>query len=167
MNTKAVTNLPEIPRDAWKSHKNYPHQVLLLGSHDNFRKVSNQLVQAAWGQWSAAPKGEPSDHLRRYFTQWKRAMKNHEGYEEGKLYPFLERRYGTSLSFLEKQHEQLGNLDKAVHKAFSAGDTLKFAHALKNHDALLSRHLKEEEEAVIPLLLSLDRDEFTRYANGG
>jgi hypothetical protein len=38
--------------------------------------------------------------------------------------------------------------------------------ALKSHDEVLLKHLNQEEEAVIPLLLSLGRAEFVQFAGG-
>ncbi len=92
-------------------------------------------------------------------------MKNHEGYEEGKLYPFLEAKYGVSMAVLELQHQGLGLAEDRVYKAVRDGDALQFAHALKKHDEVLVSHLAQEEDMVIPLLLSLEPKEFRRYSN--
>jgi hypothetical protein len=116
--------------------------------------------------WSAAPKRPPRPEPFALFKRWKRAMKSHEGYEESKLYPYLHARYGVSMSILELHHQQLGLADEKVHSAFAAGDALKFAHALKKHDEILVPHLAQEEEMVIPLLLSLTPREFERFTNG-
>ena len=54
-------------------------------------------------------------------------MRSHERYEEVKLYPFLETKYGVSLKVLEHQHEELGRLEVAVHRAWDKRDALAVA----------------------------------------
>jgi hypothetical protein len=93
-------------------------------------------------------------------------MKSHEGYEEGKLYPYLSAKYGVSLAILELHHKSLGLAEDRVYDAERAGDALQFAHALKKHDEVLVPHLHQEEDLVIPLLLALTPREFERYSNG-
>ena len=93
-------------------------------------------------------------------------MRGHEGYEEGKLYPYLQARYGVNLSPLEEQHQELKVAEDRVHAAHEAADALAAAHAYKKHDEILVPHLRQEEDIVIPLLLSMKRSEFERYANG-
>jgi hypothetical protein len=100
------------------------------------------------------------------FRRWKRAMKNHEGYEEHKLYPYLQAKYGVSMAILELQHRSLGLAEDKVIAADRDGDALQFAHALKKHDEVLVPHLAQEEDMVIPLLLTLKPREFERYSNG-
>jgi hemerythrin-like domain-containing protein len=156
-----VSKLPDIPRDEWNSHPNWPDQTLLLRSHDGFRRISRQLVEAAR---SRANNSEDVASLRYVFRHWKSAMKSHERYEEMKLYPYLEARYGVTLGQLEEQHQQLGRLEHDVYAAWDAGDGQALAAALKAHDETLIAHLAQEEEAVIPLLLSLTRQEFEHYA---
>jgi len=154
------------PRSEWSSHPNYPSQALLLGSHDNFRRVSELLVRESMKAWSVAPQAPPQAPLRQLFDRWKRAMKGHEAYEEGKLYPYLEARFGVDLTSLRADHRELSTAEGKVRDAFDAGDALAFAHALRAHDEILDTHLDEEEDAVIPLLLSLEPGEFRRYYNG-
>ena len=93
-------------------------------------------------------------------------MKSHEGYEEGKLYPYLNAKYGVKTAVLELHHQTLGLADERVHAAVEEGDALKFAHALKKHDEILVPHLAQEEDLLIPLLLALEPREFERYSNG-
>jgi hypothetical protein len=155
--------VPHIPRTDWRRHENFPHQALLLGSHDNFRAVSAHLVNRSMASWSNSPIAPPRAELLDLFVRWKRAMRSHEHYEEGKLYPYLRARYGIDASGLEAQHDELGRCDQAVHAAYRSKDALRFAHALKKHDEILIPHLEQEEEAVIPPLLSLSREEFDRY----
>lgn len=93
-------------------------------------------------------------------------MKNHERYEERKLYPYLRALFGVSTAELERNHEELGRADKQVHAAFREGDSLRASHALKQHDEILVPHLAREEDLVIPLLLSMTPQKFRHYSNG-
>ncbi len=166
MNQKQKAYLPDLPRSAWADHVNYPSQVLLLGSHDNFRDVSAHLVRESMQAWALSPKRPPRADLAKLFRRWKRGMKSHEGYEEGKLYPYLNAKYGVNMAVLEMHHRILGQVEERVFAAESEGDALKFAHALKKHDEVLVPHLAQEEEMVIPLLLALKPKEFERYSRG-
>ena len=92
-------------------------------------------------------------------------MKGHEGYEEGKLYPFLEARFDTSMDGLKEEHRDLSVATAKVYGAIERRDALAFAHTLKKHDQVLLSHLGAEEDAVVPLLLSLNPAEFRHYYN--
>ena len=146
--------------DTWVSHQNYPEQTLLLGSHENFRRISAVLVQRAHDQVLREPHGPPVMAHLHTFRRWKSAMHNHERYEEGKLYPYLRAKFGVSTDNLETQHEDLADTERRVHGAFDAMSAREVAEALSAHDSELRAHLGHEEQLVIPLLLSLSRREF-------
>lgn len=104
-------------------------------------------------------------------------MRSHERYEEHKLYPFLERRWpasGTDFMDCRRGHERLHEKHAAVLAAFQEmrdpdhdaprdAARAELVRALSDHLATLSDHLRLEEDAVIPLLLELDREEFDAY----
>jgi len=93
----------KLPRSSWTTHPNYPQQVLLLGSHRSFRATSRWLVaQARQG-------GHRSPTLAS-FSWWKSAMAGHEHYEEGKLYPFLEHRWGVCIHARPPQRRWVSDL---------------------------------------------------------
>lgn len=150
-------------REAWKSHPNYPAQVLLLGSHDNFRRVSRHLVEDA-----AA--GGPVRPIGTLYMRWRAAMRSHEAYEEGKLYPFLRHRWCAATERAERGHQALHDADERVREVLSAlvfsGEHRANAalhQALLRHDQILQEHLELEENLVIPLLLALSPHEFDDY----
>lgn len=151
-----------LPRSKWSSHPHYPDQLLLLHSHDGFRRVSKDLVEKARehsGAWRSAAAAR--------FRMWHASMGNHEANEEGKLYPFLARRYGTTMARLAQDHHDLHELRDVVTRALADdGDTYSddaVLSALEQYDAALRDHLEREEETVIPLLLELSPEEFDRY----
>jgi hypothetical protein len=167
MNAVAAA-LPNIPREDWTAHPRFRTQALLLGSHANFRRVSRYLVDQA--------SREEFVGLHSLFDRWIAAMRSHEAYEERKLYPYLEYRWGVSLDEARTGHGELHTRADDVVEAFRSlarpadpADSTQstpdnpFLRALQAHDRTLNAHLDVEEEAVVPLLLALDREEFDRY----
>ena len=145
-----------LPRTVWAEHPRFPTQTLLLGSHRNFRATSRWLL-------SRAEEGAPRDAILADFAWWKGAMHGHERYEEGKLYPYLQHRWGISCGDLMAGHEALADAELRVRAA--AGDAL--AEALGVHHAVLLDHLDAEERRVIPALLALGVQEFADYTEHG
>ncbi len=154
-NTVQKDSPQSIPRDQWEAHPNFPEHALLLGSHESFRQISRHLRQhplqkgAAW-----------------LYRHWKAAMANHERYEEEKLYPYLEARWGVSMDRALAGHKALHNADLRV-RAYLEAPGPALEDALTNHDEVLKEHLALEEEMVIPLLLQLSRQEFDTYYHSG
>lgn len=155
---------PRIPRDQWLAHPHFPSQVLLLGSHENFRRLNRHLID------EAEQPGSSLDPLRQLYTRWISAMRSHEGYEERKLYPYLARRWGVSFDAATAGHRALHDADHVVLDAFVAAsrDATAAARAavvaaLTHHDLVLGAHLELEEDLVIPLLLELSPAEFENY----
>jgi hypothetical protein len=145
-----------LPRTQWETHPNYPNNVLLLGSHRNFRAMSRQLV-------AHARAGVSASSILNNFSWWKSAMRSHEHYEEAKLYPYLQHRWGLDCSPLVAGHEALSIADEAVRRA-RGGD---LTAALEAHHATLMDHLDAEEDLVIPALLALPRAAFDDYSRRG
>ena len=156
--------LPSLPREAWPAHPNFPAQTLLLRSHEGFRSLSDQLLRDV-------PRAENLAQLGALYRYWKLAMRGHEAYEEGKLYPYLERRWRCSLDELRAGHETLAARHVEVLDAFAAigfggnprpEDRERLVKALTAHHEVLLEHLRLEEDRVIPLL-ELTPDEFDDY----
>ena len=99
-NNKSFVTVPDTPRDAWPVHPNYSTNSGLIRAHDSFRDISAYLVENSRGAGSIE-----IAQLMFLFLRWKGAMKNHEAYEEHKLYPFPADRHGVSFDALEQQHK--------------------------------------------------------------
>ena len=153
---------PQIPREQWEAHRNYPAQTLLLGSHENFRILALRVLELA---------AESPARAERLFRRWMYAMGSHERYEETKLYPYLEKRWGVSMDPLKDGHEALGERKAEVFDAFAGAlereggddEEKRLRRALFAFGQTLREHLDLEEETVIPLLLELEPDEFADY----
>lgn len=143
-----------LSRAAWAAHPKFPEQVLLLGSHASFRATSRRLIERA-------RQGASRANLLSTFSLWKSAMAGHERYEEYKLYPYLEHRWGLDTAPLAQGHEALAEADRRVRQS----DGPALLQALEHHDRVLLEHLELEESVVIPALLALSSAEFERYCN--
>jgi len=151
--------VPELPRTEWLAHPNFPTNSGLLRAHDSFRDISAYLVEK-----SREASTIEIAQLMFLFLRWKGAMKNHEAYEEGRLYPYLAARHGVSFDILEQQHERLGELEQKVVRAWGSGDSQGVADGLIEHDQVLVHHLVEEEDMVIPMVLALPPEIYARDA---
>lgn len=158
--TPRSPRLRSLPRESWAEHPHFPSQVLLLGSHDSFRRLSWVLVDHA-------KKGEQLDWIAIVYPQWIAAMRSHEAYEEHKLYPYLTRRWGLSFEAAEEGHRRLHAHDAVIRELLAdldAPDVASSLHAeLRANDTTLNDHLDLEEELVIPALLELEPQEFEDY----
>jgi len=154
--------VPALTRDNWEKHPNYPRQALLLGSHANFLRFTQALIDQSKGF------SPPAARIGAEFERLLGALRGHEGYEESKLYPFLTRRFGLQVWPLEAGHTLLHNrADEvlvAVRNAPSSGPVPAVRRALEAYRQALVTHLRLEEDAVIPLLLKLPPAEFDRFA---
>lgn len=147
---------PTLDRNLWRDHPNYPSQVLLLGSHANFRRINTYLIDQVRGGSDLYLAGS-------LYRQWIRAMRSHEAYEEHKLYPYLARRWGADMTAAEAGHQELHTAYDAVIAAFEDEDREQAVAALSHHNDVLTAHLALEEELVIPLLLALSPEEFRTF----
>jgi hypothetical protein len=148
----------------------------LLRSHANFRAVSQILLERLEALMEIK---EPTPWSRQrtlrfnfdLYRRWIGGMRSHEGYEEHKLYPYLAQRFGLSTNRLSEDHEEMHRLDDTIRTAWQTAIDDKtpetalpaLLDALRAHDVHLDAHLIDEEDAVIPPLLSLPREEFARY----
>ena len=148
-----------LPREQWTSHPHYPDQVLLVGSHTQFRRFSRMLIDhAGVGQETAT--------ISQLFRYWKSGMHSHEAYEEKKLYPYLTARWGLSCALLRDGHHRLAAAEVDVLESIPGAHGTQsdaLAQALAHHDEVLSKHLDEEEDVVVPALLALTPEEFDTY----
>jgi len=151
------TTLPQIPRHQWTAHPRFESQALLLGSHENFRAISEHLI-------AAAEAGESDVAIGSLYWRWIAGMRSHEAYEEHKLYRYLAHRWGADFSVAEAGHVRLHACDRAVRAALVDPQSAALASALREHDAVLREHLEHEEDLVLPLLLELSPGEFDRFS---
>lgn len=159
-------SLEQVPRERWAEHQRFPSQALLLGSHQNFRRLSKALVGASRQPAEGEFAGASLAARQRLFEQWQRSMRSHEHYEERKLYPFLRHRFCVKTLALEEGHEALHAIERELGRLADAADDSGWATAMTRYDVVLHEHLRDEEDLVIPCLLALEPREFIAYYNG-
>ena len=158
-----------VSRERWAEHPRFPGQALLLGSHENFRRLSRALVAASprsGGRGLGELAGTSLDMRRNLFDRWQWAMRSHEHYEENKLYPFLRHRFGVQTAELEAGHRALHAIEHDLRGAVDDRDEVSWAISMARYDVVLHEHLRDEEDLVIPCLLALEPREFSAYYNG-
>lgn len=174
--------VPVIPRSEWTDHPRFAEHTALLESHDSFRGRSVWIIDrlrdlAPRGSSDARRRTRWVKRMRVDFRWWRASMGAHERYEERKLYPYLTHRFGLSFEPLTRDHRALYVQADRVERAFAEAHAddgrarsllsllplSQLIHELETHRTLLHRHLEREEDIVIPLLLSLSRDEYDRF----
>ena len=105
-------------RAEWKQHERFKTQTLLLRSHRSFRCTSQDIITAVHNDCltvSAGSTGTLRAAANR-FQGWIGGMGGHAGYEEGKLFPFLEQRFKFRLSLLHNQHMEIDRVENKCQK---------------------------------------------------
>lgn len=163
--------LRDYPRAAWPDHPNFAASIQnWMGAHRMFRRLADR----AQSETEAFLDGrlDAADFAERfgYFgDQLVRNLHGHHGWEDHDFFPELERadaRFARGLDMLESDHIQMDQLlenftrqgNRAVVLAHmdpdqtyeEAGKLIPHSAAIK---AFLARHLTDEEELVVPILL--------------
>ncbi|MBM9595191.1 hemerythrin domain-containing protein [Roseitranquillus sediminis] len=157
------------PREAWESHDNFGGLVAFwLERHMMFRKLLSMMS----GDVEAALDGDRDAHrftqrLGRYGSMFVGELHGHHTIEDTHYFPVLSARepaISRGFELLETDHEALdGYLDAFVRRAngvIAVRDRPDFRDAagafreeLVRLERLLDRHLVDEEELVVPVIL--------------
>lgn len=166
-----------IARSAWRDHPRFDERALLLQAHDSFRNyvryIAGGVEAVATERGGARRRRRLLARLGAHYADLQWSISVHERFEERKLYPFLETSFDVSLAWLREEHDELRLVDELVQGALAhashAGDDeleqtrLELLRALAAYSVVLDAHLVAEEDALIPLLLSMDADAFAKY----
>lgn len=165
--------LREFPRDTWENVRQEESTVrLLLARHGGFRERIKGLLKST----EDALNGEqsPPDFCYELATElhyFIPLLEGHHQAESARLYPRLIKHFPkTKLKFdtLEEDHHRLDraidSLGKMPEFLMTHAPTLEafiktcgsFRTELKTFQLLLNRHLDDEEDLVIPILLKLN-----------
>ncbi len=152
----------EYPRNRWRDHPNFAGLVQFwMQRHMMFRELSQVLRDDA-RQLSdkTLDFAEYAPRLSRYGSTLLNELHGHHQIEDHQYFPRLielDTRVSKGFDLLEADHEAMDGL---LHElAEGANQVLKTGHAGKFHDlvdrfyALLERHLTDEEEIVVPVIL--------------
>jgi hemerythrin-like domain-containing protein len=163
--------LRDYPRDAWPDHPNFARSIeKWMEAHSMFRQLGDLLRSET--ELYLDRERDPEDYAGRlsiYGNLLVRNLHGHHSWEDRKFFPELsaaDGRFDPGIEVLESDHAALdGVLDRLTGEANrviklvqldkgqareEAGNVLESARAV---EALLGRHLADEEDLAVPILL--------------
>lgn len=163
--------LQDYPRDEWDAHPNFKNATRgWLGAHQGFRQLSD-LARKETERYldkSRAPE-DFAARLSYYGGLLVRNLHGHHSWEDRSYFPELsaaDPRFDAGIEVLEKDHEVLDEvLDTFTRQANRVIKLIQLDEATARDEAgemhgstqaieaLLKRHLTDEEELAVPIIL--------------
>ncbi len=159
------------PRDDWEAHPGFMEKTRnWLGAHQMFRRLSKQVRSETETYLDKArDPHEFADRMRHYGGMLVGNLHGHHGWEDSSYFPELsaaDPRFDAGLEILEKDHEALdvvlesftstaNRMLRLIHNGEkSARDEAGKLHSTtKTIETFLQRHLSDEEELAVPIIL--------------
>jgi hemerythrin-like domain-containing protein len=163
--------LEKYPREVWPGHANLGEMARFwLDRHDGFRELGGVLMDATaeFREGKLTP-----DQFRRFFVPrlqfFLQSLEGHHQIEDHHYFPVFraaETRLVKGFDVLENDHETLhaaimgtvdaanallGTLDRDADARRAATDT--YAHASERLVRSMGRHLDDEEDLIVPVIL--------------
>lgn len=161
------------PRDSWTGHANFNGLTAFwLERHGLFRQVMDKILTATQAQIDA-PQARYATELARYTGFFLNELHGHHGIEDQHYFPrfmALDRRLAQGFTILDRDHHALDGHIQGLADATSAVlGALKHGAAAQDHlgrleasqamfQRFLDRHLADEEDIVVPLILEYGAD---------
>ncbi|MBS0123879.1 hemerythrin domain-containing protein [Thetidibacter halocola] len=163
--------LRDYPRDAWEDHPGFARATRnWLGAHQGFRRLAATLTAETEAYLDKARDGELyADRLGRAGHALVVSLHGHHHFEDRSYFPELaaaDPRFESGLAILEKDHTMLDgvlhDLTRSANRTIQLiqldqGQARDEAGCLHEHtqavEALLDRHLGDEEELAVPIIL--------------
>ncbi len=163
--------LHEYPRDSWESHPGFKEKTRhWLGAHQMFRRLAEHVRTVSEIYLDKTMDGEQlAGQLSYYGDALVRNLHGHHGWEDHSYFPELsaaDPRFDAGLELLEKDHADLDLvLDQFVS---SSNRAIKLIHLDESQardevaavqqtaetvEAFLQRHLGDEEDLAVPIIL--------------
>ncbi len=171
MPTEMQRLLADYPRDSWDAHPGFREKTQhWLGAHRMFRRLSTSIRTSTESYLDGAqdPEAYGADLSFRGNTLVAN-LHGHHGWEDHSYFPELsaaDPRFDVGLDILEKDHadldvvlEQFTRTANRAIKLIHLDETQARDEAGKLHglaqtiDAFLERHLSDEEELAVPIIL--------------
>jgi len=163
--------LREYPRDSWDAHPGFKDKTKhWLGAHQMFRRLSASLRKDSEGFLDG--RNDAQDYAARLSFRGNQLVSNlhgHHGWEGHSYFPELsaaDPRFDAGLEILEKDHKALDAvLDSftrtanrtiqlaQLHEVSARDEAGKLHGELEVIEAFLARHLGDEEELAVPIIL--------------
>ncbi len=163
--------LDAYPRDTWQAHPGFREKTEhWLGAHKMFRQLG-QIIRSETELYldNSRDAHEFAARLSHYGNMMVRNLHGHHGWEDHSYFPELsaaDPRFDAGLEILEKDHQELDVVLDCFSKSATrviqlaqldekqlrneAGDLHGIA---KTIEAFLTRHLGDEEELAVPIIL--------------
>ena len=154
--------LREYPRDTWEGHPNCGMLTRFwLDRHLMFRRLVDMLRDDAEARLDHALDPEAHLHrLNRFGGMLVGELHGHHQIEDHHYFPRLSRvepRLERGFELLDADHhaldDWLARFTEAANSVLSGGEPGPFLDALRSFDGLLLRHLEDEEDLIVPILL--------------
>lgn len=171
MPTEMQSLLETYPRDAWEAHPGFKDKTRhWLGAHQMFRRVAHQVTQDTQAVLNKdIALGDYVGRLSYFGGNLVANLHGHHGWEDRSYFPELsaaDPRFDAGLELLEQDHADLDVvLDDMTRRAnrvikLSSLDETQAAEeahrvlpAAEAIEAFLTRHLSDEEELAVPIIL--------------
>lgn len=155
--------LEEFPRIGWEDHPNFKGLVeFWLGRHGMFRQICTVLREDAEAEMDGKLETRARDaRLSRYGGMLLNELHGHHQIEDHHYFPVLvtlDKRIEKGFDILESDHDDMDGLLDRFAKGANAllrgeTETGRFREELLSFEALLARHLNDEEELIVPVIL--------------
>ncbi|MDQ2088311.1 hemerythrin domain-containing protein [Marimonas arenosa] len=159
------------PRSDWHGHPNFSDLVAFwLDRHLMFREIITRM-QSATQMHMASPQARFGTEIARYTGFFLNQLHEHHGIEDHHYFPHLKTldfRLVRAFDMLDADHHALDghihalagatNTVLADLRAGKAGETGPLLEAQQEFDRFLDRHLADEEEVIVPVLLKYAPD---------
>ena len=155
--------LAEFPKSGWDAHPNFKGLVeFWLNRHGMFRQICQALREDAEAAMDGKLDPRARDQrLSRYGGMLLNELHGHHQIEDHHYFPVLvglEARIARGFDILEADHDDMDGLLDRFAKGANAvlrGDmeTGRFREELISFEGLLHRHLTDEEELIVPVIL--------------
>lgn len=163
--------LEKYPRDSWEAHPGFKQKTRhWLGAHVMFRRLANRVRQDTESYLDGNSDGSDyASRLSHYGGLLVGNLHGHHGWEVHSYFPELsaaDPRFDAGLEVLEKDHADLDvvldTFTRTANRAIKlvqldetqAHDEVGLLHGTSQTiEAFLQRHLSDEEELTVPIIL--------------
>lgn len=162
--------LSEFPRETWQGHPNFGDLVQFwLQRHLMFRDLIGRLEADAAAFSDGKQAARPfAARIQRFCSLLLNELHNHHHIEDNHYFPqliVLDKRLERGFALLETDHEAMDGLINSLANAantalqglaatkIETGGLIAYEKALADFHTLLNRHLIDEEEIIVPIIL--------------
>ena len=159
------------PRNSWHGHGNFSDLIAFwLDRHLMFREILSRM-QSATQMHIASPQPRFGAEIARYTGFFLNQLHDHHGIEDHYYFPKLKTfdfRLSRAFDMLDADHQALDGQIAAMARATNAvladlragkpGEAGRLCEVQQGFERFLGRHLADEEEVIVPVLLKYAPD---------